>query len=122
MRVKIARIKKEHIPEIGLKGVVDAIIFKHNGKYWVFYSYGKRISQKGRKFSSRRWISRNSISLSILRNGYQILSTSLYKIEIENIEQKDLVTIFSHYHKYLECCGTNFNIHLVEDFDAVLPV
>ena len=119
-RVKRARIKKEHIPEIGLKGVVDAIIFKYNGKYYRFCSYGKRLSQKGRKFSSRRWIFRNSISISMFRNYNYFLGECLYKVKTEYIELAELLSIFSHYRKYIEGCGIHFNIHLVEDFDAIL--
>lgn len=117
MRIIIARIKKEYIPEIGLKGVVDAIIFKHDGEYYRFCSYGKRLSQKGRKFSSRRWISRNRISLSI-RNHNHLLVECLYKIKLENIELAELLSMFSHYRKYIEGCGVRLNIHLVEDFDV----
>ena len=118
MRVRIARIKKEYIPEIGLKGVVDAIIFKHDGEYYRLCSYGKRISQKGRKFSSRRWISRNSISLSTFSNYNQCI----YRTKTEYIELAELLSVFSHYRNYIEGCGIRLNIHLVEDFDAVLPV
>lgn len=119
MRVKIARVKKDYIPEIGLKGVVDAIIFKYDGEYYRFYSYGKRLSQKGRKFSSRRWISRNSISLSTFRNYNHLLGECLYKVKIEYIELAELLSMFSHYRKYIEGCGVRLNIHLVEDFDVI---
>jgi hypothetical protein len=122
MKVRIARIKKEHIPEIGLKGVVDAIIFKHDGEYFRFCSYGKRLSQKGRKFSSRRWISRNSISLSTFRNYNHLLGECLYKIKTEYIELAELLSMFSHYRKYIEGCGVRLNIHLVEDFDVIEDV
>ena len=120
MKIRIARIKKEYIPEIGLKGVVDAIIFKHDGEYYRFCSCGKRLSQKGRKFSSRRWIFRNSISISTFRNYNHLLGECLYKVKTEYVDLAELLNIFSHYQKYIKGCGIHLNIYLLEDFDAVL--
>ena len=121
MKVKIARVKKEYIPGLRAEiGVVDVIVFKHHGIYYRLYSYGKRLSQKGKKFSSRRWISRGNISISVLRNNSQLLAEVIFRAEIENINLSELVDVFSHYNYYFENCGCKFEMNLIEDFDAVL--
>ena len=123
MKVRIARVKKEYISELlSERGVVDAIILKYNGKYYRFCSYGKRLSQKGRKFSSRRWISRGNISISVLRNNSQLFAEVLFKVGIEVIELKELMDVLSHYNYYLENCGHKFEMNLIEDFDVVLQI
>lgn len=115
MKIKIARIKKEYISEIELKGVVDVIVFKYHGKYYRLCSYGKRLSQKGKKFSSRRWISRGSISISVLRSSHQLLAEVIFRAGIENINLSELVDVLSHYN-----FGFKFEMNLIEDFDVIL--
>ena len=120
-RVKIARVKKEYIPELrSERGAVDVIIFKHHGIYYRLCSYGKCLSQKGKKFSSRRWISRGNISISVLRNNSQLLAEVIFRAGIENINLSELVDVLSHYNYYFENCGCKFEMNLIEDFDVVL--
>jgi hypothetical protein len=121
MEVKIARIRREYISEFRAeRGIVDVIVFKHHGIYYRLCSYGKRFSQKGRKFSSRRWISRGNISISVLRNNSQLLSEVIFWAGIENINLSELVDVLSHYNYYLKNCGMKIEENLIEDFDVIL--
>ena len=43
----------------------------------------------------------------------------MFKSRIEYVKKKDLVTLFSHYQKYIEGCGMKFDVTLLEDFDAI---
>jgi hypothetical protein len=121
MKIRIARVKKEYVPELrSEREAVDVIVFKHHGIYYRLCSYGKYLSQKGKKFSSRRWISRGNISISVLRDNSQLLAEVLFRAGIENINLSELMNVLSHYNYYLENCGHKFEMNLIEDFDVIL--
>ena len=112
MLYKVARLKREYLKESFR--AADIIFIKYQGKYYRWTSYAKKKSQKGKKFSIRRWVARNSISIYRYRSGYELLGDIMYRVWIEEIGEKDLDILFSHYQDY------HFDVSHIENFDVVL--
>jgi len=104
----IARMKRKNIQNYSKLGISDCFFLNYEDRYIRFVSYSKGVSHKGKTkgINWKRWNSRNSISIKVLKMSKLYIEplTSPEKLKVE-----DLMRIVEHYKDYFETCGFKFD-------------